>query len=61
MTLLRLPEVMARTALSRSAIYDLMGEGRFPRPAKIGGRINAWAEAEIADWIAARLAERDAA
>lgn len=62
MNLLRLPDVMARTALSRSGIYDLMANGRFPNPVKIGGgRLNAWPDKEIDDWIAARLAEREAA
>jgi len=61
MTLLRLPDVMARTALSRSAIYDLMADGRFPKPVKIGGRLNAWPESEVGDWIAARIADREAA
>ncbi len=30
--ILRLPEVMARTGLSRSTIYVRLAEGRFPRP-----------------------------
>lgn len=58
-TLIRLTEVMARTALSRSGIYDLMAQKRFPNPVKIGGgRINAWPESEIDDWIAERISER---
>lgn len=59
MNLIRLTDVMARTALSRSGIYDLMAQKRFPNPAKIGGgRINAWPESEIDDWIAERISER---
>lgn len=62
MKLLRLQDVMLRTALSRSGIYDLISTNRFPRPAKIGGgRINAWPENEINDWIAERIAAREAA
>jgi len=62
MNLIRLTEVMARTALSRSGIYDLMAHNRFPKPVKIGdGRINAWLDSEVSDWIASRLAEREAA
>lgn len=58
-TLIRLTDVMARTALSRSGIYDLMAQKRFPNPVKIGGgRINAWPESEIDDWIAERISER---
>jgi prophage regulatory protein len=60
--LIRLPEVMKRTALSRSQIYDLMERGEFPRSVKItGARSVAWAESEIVGWIAALLAEREAA
>lgn len=60
--LIRLPEVMKRTALSRSQIYELMDRGEFPRSVKItGARSVAWAEAEIAGWIANLLAEREAA
>jgi prophage regulatory protein len=59
MNLIRLTDVMARTALSRSGIYDLMARKRFPNPVKIGGgRINAWPESEIDDWIAERISER---
>jgi prophage regulatory protein len=60
-TLLRLPDVMARTALSRSALYALMSQGTFPKPVKIGGRINAWPDAEIGEWIAARIDAREVA
>lgn len=61
MNLLRLTDVMARTALSRSGIYDLMASKRFPNPVKIGGgRINAWPDKEIDNWIAERIADREA-
>ena len=60
-TLLRLPDVMARTALSRSALYAAMAEGKFPKPVKIGSRLNAWPDAEIADWIASRIQAREVA
>lgn len=60
--LIRLPEVMKRTALSRSQIYELMDRGEFPRSVKItGARSVAWAEAEISQWIANLLGGREAA
>ena len=61
MQLIRLPDVMARTALSRTAIYDLMAKQRFPRPVKLGGNLNAWPIAEIDGWIESRIAERESA
>ena len=60
--LIRLPEVLNRTALSRSQVYELMERSDFPRPVKTTGvRSVAWSSSEIDDWISARLAEREAA
>ncbi|MBX9829547.1 MAG: AlpA family transcriptional regulator [Xanthobacteraceae bacterium] len=53
--LLRLPEVLHRTGLSRSTVYRRMELGQFPKPYPLGGRIVAWAESEIDGWIAERL------
>jgi prophage regulatory protein len=49
--LLRLPEVMDRVGLRRSAIYQRMSEGRFPKSRTLGARCSVWVEAEINDWI----------
>ena len=54
---LRLPEVMARTGLSRSTIYVRLAEGRFPRPVALGGRAVGWIEAEVDEWVRERIAE----
>jgi len=59
--LLRRPEVERATGLSRSRIYQLMDDGKFPRPVEIGPRAVAWVEAEVAEWNNARIAERDSA
>lgn len=57
--LLRLTDVIERTSLKRSTIYDLMEKGLFPRPIKISGaRQNAWLENEIEAYIEARIADR---
>ncbi|GEO02205.1 hypothetical protein NSE01_40370 [Novosphingobium sediminis] len=50
--LLRLPEVMARVGLRRSAIYQRMSEGRFPRSRSLGPKCAVWVETEIDAWIA---------
>jgi prophage regulatory protein len=39
-------------------LWRLIRAGDFPKPVKIGNR-NHWVEAEIDDFIAAKLAERD--
>ena len=49
--LLRLPEVMARVGLRRSAIYQRMSEGRFPKCRSLGSKCAVWVEAEINAWI----------
>ena len=56
--LLRLPEVIARVGLKRSAIYQRMSEGRFPRSRSLGPKCAVWVEAEIDDWIR-DVVERD--
>jgi len=50
--LLRLPEVMDRVGLRRSAIYQRMSEGRFPKSRSLGPKCAVWVEAEINEWIA---------
>lgn len=52
--LLRRPVVEARTGLSRSTIYDWMKRGEFPPPIKLGERLVAWKESDIAAWMEAR-------
>ncbi|HCU89252.1 MAG TPA: DNA-binding protein [Gammaproteobacteria bacterium] len=52
-TILRRPDVEKRCGLSRSTIYQLMTEGRFPRPLKLGKRAVGWRESDVADWLEA--------
>jgi prophage regulatory protein len=60
--LLRLPQVIERTNLKRSTIYELMAKGIFPKPIKItGARLTTWPAHEIEAFIAQRTAEREAA
>ena len=56
----RLPQVKARTGLSRSEIYRRTADGRFPAPIKLGERASAWNAVEVDSWITARIAARDA-
>ena len=58
--LLRLPQVIAQTACARSTIYDAIRAGTFPRPVPLGGRTVAWSSTEVQQWIADRIAARDA-
>jgi prophage regulatory protein len=57
--LIRRKEVENMTALSRSRIYALMDTGDFPRPVTLGAMSVAWVYAEVQQWIAAKIAERN--
>ena len=53
--LLRLADVRNRVPYSRSTIYQLITQGKFPKPISIGARAVAWLESDIDAWIAARI------
>jgi prophage regulatory protein len=55
-TILRLPQVKARTGLSRSTIYLRVAQGSFPRPIRLRGpRAVGWIEAHVENWIARQV------
>ena len=54
-TLLRLPEVLTRTGLSRSSLYLEISRGKFPKQIAIGSRTVAWIEEEVEGWILERI------
>ena len=63
-TLLSLAEVEDRIGAKKSAIYERMRRGEFPKPIHLSRRCARWLEAEIDAWEAKRIeqaiAERDA-
>ena len=52
--ILRRSQVEEQIGLSRSSIYQMMSEGAFPLPIKLGKRAVGWSEVEINDWLASR-------
>jgi prophage regulatory protein len=56
--LISIQEVLYRTGLSRTAVYQRMGDGLFPAPIELG-RNSVWLESDIDAWIDALLAARD--
>jgi prophage regulatory protein len=52
--LLRLREVIRLTGLSRSSIYRLESQGRFPSRVRLGDRATAWRSEAVDEWIADR-------
>lgn len=55
--LLRLPQVLARVGLKTTRLYQLVGDGEFPAPVRIGERSVGWPEDEVEAWIQARIAQ----
>lgn len=54
--LIRLPEVIARTKISRTSIYRLEGKGEFPAGIRIG-RMVLWDESELNDYLHNKIKE----
>ncbi|MCP4394608.1 MAG: AlpA family transcriptional regulator [Alphaproteobacteria bacterium] len=55
--ILRLPDVIKTTGLSRSTIYSHIKENLFPSPINLGARCVGWIESEVNDWIQSRIKE----
>ncbi len=52
--------VLDRVGIGKSALYDRISAGTFPKPVSLG-RLSRWVESEIDAWIEAQIAHRDAA
>lgn len=50
--LVRLPEVLRRTGLSRTTIWRRAGKGTFPAAIRIGENAVAWQESDLIEWMA---------
>ena len=55
--ILRLKNVTEVTSMSRSTIYRLMEQGKFPKPIKLSQRIIGFLEEDIDQWILERYQE----
>ncbi|MEN0038409.1 MAG: AlpA family phage regulatory protein [Cellvibrio sp.] len=54
--ILRLPNVIAQSGLSRSTIYLRIAQGLWTKPISLGGRSVGWPESEIIALNTARIA-----
>ena len=53
---LRLDYVMELTGMSKSKIYRLIAEGRFPKPIHpANSRISAWVAGEVDEWLTEQI------
>ena len=59
-TIMRRPAVEEATGLCCSEIYARIERGEFPRPVPLGPKSVGWLSDEIARWIEARAAAREA-
>ena len=58
MKFLKLPQVISITGLSRSAVYQAISEGRFPKQINLGVRSIAFLESEVQEWMEHCVANR---
>lgn len=49
--ILRLPQVMARVGLKKTAIYKMIANKEFPAQLKLGAHASGWLESDIQRWI----------
>ncbi len=52
--MLRAPEVMARTGLSRTTIWRRVRAGTFPAPTELGVNSVGWPASAITAWLESR-------
>lgn len=58
--ILRRPEVEALVGMRKTALYQRIQAGEFPRPVPLGPRAVGWLSHEVMGWIEARAALRAA-
>jgi prophage regulatory protein len=57
--ILRLTQVIERTGLKKTKIYELQSEGEFPMRVKITAHAVGWIEHEVQAWLAERVAKNN--
>ena len=48
---LRLPEVLKMTGISRASVYKRLKEGTFPQPIRLGPRTVGWRLSDLDLWL----------
>ena len=52
--IIRLPEVLRLCGISRSHLYKLVGEGKFPAQIRISERCVGWHYGDVLRWLESR-------
>lgn len=60
MQIIPIKEVCRRVGISRTTVWQLIRDGKFPRLVQITPKRKGFVDSEIDAWINARIAERDA-
>ena len=55
--IIRLPDVIKKTCLSRSSIYLRLKNNDFPKSISLGGRAIAWLEIDIDQWLDEKISK----
>jgi len=50
----RMSRLVEMIGLSRSTIWKLLSEGKFPKPIRLGSRSIAWRINDIEEWLQSR-------
>ncbi len=57
--IIKLNKVKNLTALSRTTIYRLIANGKFPKQIKLSERSSGWLLSEIDEWLDEKINARD--
>ncbi len=49
--LIRRPEVLHLTGMTKSTMYRYISDGRFPRPVSLGDHAVAWRQSDLQKWM----------
>ncbi|UCV28105.1 AlpA family phage regulatory protein [Ferribacterium limneticum] len=52
--IIRMPEVMAKVGLRKSAVYNMIKRGEFPAQIRLGENSVGWIEADVDEWVRVR-------
>ncbi|MDW1678067.1 MULTISPECIES: AlpA family phage regulatory protein [Vibrio] len=55
MKFLKLQQVIEKTSLCSSSIYNLINAGEFPQSVTVMGKRKAWLESEVEEWMVSKM------
>ncbi|EIO3705125.1 AlpA family phage regulatory protein [Vibrio parahaemolyticus] len=55
MKFLKLQQVIEKTSLCSSSIYNLINAGEFPKSVTVMGKRKAWLESDVEEWMVSKM------